>query len=204
MSVDRTIEKILQYADAGLTSLEVLLFPAEQILEMADQEENLISRTSNVLFGLGMVSTITSFGIVYARDIQLDWRFKWIAYPVLTLILLAESIWIYSMMKTGSPKLLEKILNFGKPILYLASGGLVIAAMIYNPKSFFNMINVGRAIYLVPGIFALPPLKKLPFYPIVILVRAGGKITQLAAQVIELASPEEEQSIEGSSQLGLE
>ncbi|WP_268035885.1 hypothetical protein [Algoriphagus sp. PAP.12] len=187
MSVDKTIEKALQYFDAALAGLEVLIFPAEQILEAAGDEGSLVQKVSNGLFVLGILSMITSFGVVYARDVKLDLKFKWIIYPLLTVVLAGELFFIYSTVNKGAPSLINKVISFGKPIGYLLGGAAVITAMICAPKYFLNMTNIGRAIYLAPGIFALPPLRTLPFYPIVVLIRVGGKITQLSSQIIEIA-----------------
>jgi hypothetical protein len=85
------------------------------------------------------------------------------------------------------------------PISYSVVGVGMIPLMIIFPDKLFNVTNIGRLIYYIPAGLGIPPVNKQPFYPIVILVRAGGLITSLAGQIIEISGSNSSDSEEETS-----
>ena len=74
------------------------------------------------------------------------------------------------------------------------------------PEKLFNVKYIGKVIYYIPAGLGVPPINKQPYYAIVILVRAGGLITSLAGEVIELArgSESDKKDLEGGDQPKIE
>jgi len=182
------IEKILGYADLGLNSLQTLLFPAEEAAGMAEQDLGFLSTVSNVLTGVGLISTLVSIGVLYEKHVKIHWMLKWIFVPLIILDVLLVAL-LLGLVAAGPGKLKQAgqwIVKYVLPVAYTLGGAGVIIAMAVLPKQFLKVSYIGKVIYSPPGCLSYPPINKQPFFAIVILVRTGGIITYTAGGMIEL------------------
>ena len=194
MSVEKEIEKIFAFTDIGLTSLEVLLFPVEEVAEMAEGDLGFISTASKAFAGVGMLSMLGSMGLLYHKHVEIPTAVKWILLPILVIdVLLLSTLLGLTTVGTGGLATAGKFaLKYIKPAVYSLVGVGVIVGMIVWPKTFVKVSYVGKIIFYLPAGLGYPPINKHPFYTIVIMVRTGGLVTSLAGQVIELIQGEEE------------
>ncbi|EAZ82824.1 hypothetical protein [Algoriphagus machipongonensis] len=208
MSVEDEIERIMAFTSVGLTSLEVLLFPVEEVAEMGEQDLGFISTASKALAGVGMISVLGSMGLLYHRKVEIPTAVKWILIPILILdvALLASLLGLTTVGTGGLAKAGKFAMKYIKPAVYSLAGVGVIVAMCIWPKTFVNVNYIGKVIYYLPAGLGYPPINKHPLYAVVILVRTGGLITSLAGEVIELMhDPKEEKSLEkGGDQAKIE
>lgn len=189
MSVEDQIEKIMDFTSIGLTSLDVLFFPINQIGEVTDTDLGPVGTASNILAGAGVLSIMGTIGMLYHRNIKIPLIIKWLLVPLI-LIHIGIILVLFGLLgfgKVGMKKGVEFGLKFVMPIAYSLVGVGMIPAMIIFPEMLFNVTNIGRIIYYIPAGLGIPPINKQPYYAIVILVRAGGLITSLAGQVIDVA-----------------
>ena len=196
MSVEDEIERILDFTSVGLTSLEVLLFPIEEVANSTETDLGFIGTASKVLAGVGVISIAASVGMLYHRHVKISPIIKWFLVP---LIILHVAV-ILSLLG------LEFGLKYVKPISYSLVGVALIPLMAIFPEKLFNVKYIGKVIYYIPAGLGVPPINKQPYYAIVILVRAGGLITSLAGEVIELArgSESDKKDLEGGDQPKIE
>lgn len=202
MSVEDQIERVMDFTSIGLTSLDILFFPIDQIAEVSETDLGPVSTASKILSGAGVLSIMGTLGMLYHRNVEIPLIIKWLLVPLI-LIHVAGLLMLFGLLgfgKEGIKKLVKFGLKFVMPISYSVVGVGMIPLMIIFPEKLFNVTNIGRVIYYIPAGLGIPPVNKQPFYPIVILVRAGGLITSLAGQVIELASSDPAKSQDQSSE----
>lgn len=201
MSVEDEIQKIMDFTSVGLTSLEVLFFPVQQIADVTEADIGVVGTASKVLAGAGVISVMGSLGMLYHKYIDIPPIIKWLLVPLILLHVGAILV-LFGLLGFGKTKLIKGVefgLKYVLPFFYSFVGIIIIPMMIFFPKTFFNMNYIGKIIYYLPAGFGVPPINKSPYYAIVILVRAGGLITSLAGEIIELGSGDSSDTKEISS-----
>ncbi|WP_339869634.1 hypothetical protein [uncultured Algoriphagus sp.] len=208
MSVEDEIERILDFTSVGLTSLEVLLFPIEEVANSTETDLGFIGTASKVLAGVGVISIAASVGMLYHRHVKISPIIKWFLVPLIILhvAVILSLLGLAGFGQGGLKKGLEFGLKYVKPISYSLVGVALIPLMAIFPEKLFNVKYIGKVIYYIPAGLGVPPINKQPYYAIVILVRAGGLITSLAGEVIELArgSESDKKDLEGGDQPKIE
>lgn len=189
MSVEDQIDKILDFTSVGLTSLEVLLFPIEEVANSTETDLGFISTASKVLAGVGVLSVAGSVGMLYHRHVKIPPIIKWFLVPLIILhvAVILSLFGLLGFGQGGLKKGIEFGLKYVKPIAYSLVGVAMIPLIAIFPEKLFNVKYIGKVIYYIPAGFGIPPINKQPYYAVVILVRAGGLITSLAGEIIELA-----------------
>lgn len=201
MSVEDEIQKIMDFASVGLTSLDVLFFPIQQIADSTETDIGVVGTASKILTGAGVVSVMGSMGMLYHKYVDIPPIIKWLLVPLILLHGGALLV-LFGLLGFGKTKLIKGVefgIKYVMPFLYTFVGIVIIPVMIIFPKSFLNMNYIGKVIYYLPAGLGVPPINKSPYYAIVILVRAGGLITSLAGQIIDLASGDSKETKELSS-----
>lgn len=189
MSVEDEIDRILDFTSVGLTSLEVLLFPIEEVANSTETDLGFISTASKVLAGIGILSVAGSVGMLYHRHVNIPPIIKWFLVPLIILhvAVILSLLGLLGFGQGGLKKGLEFGLKYVKPIAYSLVGVAMIPLIAIFPDKLFNVKYIGKVIYYIPAGLGIPPINKQPYYAIVILVRAGGLITALAGEIILLA-----------------
>lgn len=199
MSVEDEIQKIMDFASVGLTSLDVLFFPIQQIADSTETDIGVVGTASKILTGAGVVSVMGSMGMLYHKYVDIPPIIKWLLVPLILLHVGALLV-LFGLLGFGKTKLIKGVefgIKYVMPFLYSFVGVLIIPFMVYRKEVTMNYI--GKVIYYLPAGLGVPPINKSPYYAIVILVRAGGLITSLAGQIIELASGDSTETKEISS-----
>ncbi|UZD23461.1 hypothetical protein PBT90_08680 [Algoriphagus halophytocola] len=197
MSVEDEIDRILDFTSVGLTSLEVLLFPIEEVAEATEADLGVLKTASKVLAGVGVLSILGSVGMLYHRNAKIPLIIKWLLVPLI-IVHVAVILSLFGLLgfgQGGLKKGLEFGLKYVKPIAYSLMGVAIIPLMAIFPEKLFNVKYIGKVIYYIPAGLGIPPINKQPYYAIVILVRAGGLITSLAGEIIELAAGGEKENV---------
>ncbi|SHO64529.1 hypothetical protein [Algoriphagus zhangzhouensis] len=199
MSVEDEIQKIMDFASVGLTSLDVLFFPIQQIADSTETDIGVVGTASKILTGAGVVSVMGSMGMLYHKYVDIPPIIKWLLVPLILLHVGALLV-LFGLLGFGKTKLIKGVefgIKYVMPFLYSFVGVLIIPFMVYRKEVTMNYI--GKVIYYLPAGLGVPPINKSPYYAIVILVRAGGLISSLAGQIIELASGDSTETKEISS-----
>ncbi|WP_297337542.1 hypothetical protein [Algoriphagus sp.] len=191
MTVEDEIDRILGFSTLGLSSLELLLFPAVEISESTETSIGFVGQAADFISGVSLVSLTGSLLLLYHRKVDINPIFKWVLIPILVvgLAFILGVIAFQGIGKANLKKGFEIGKKFVKPVIFTLGGIAIIPMMGIFPQQLVNASWIGKIIQYIPAFFSIPPLNKNQFYAIVILVKAGGMITSIGGQVIELAQP---------------
>ncbi len=190
------VDKIFAISGIAISGLELLFYPAEEVADASETDLGFVGTISKVVSVLGLIGTLWTIGLLYTREVEIPAALKWILVPILVLDLLLISMLLGMLaLDTASPgKVAKFAIKFLKPGLCTLGAAVMIVAMGFRPKQLLKMSFIGLVIHYLPAGLGYAPINKHPFYAIVVLVRAGGLITTLAGDVIEIATGEKPDS----------
>lgn len=192
-SADETIndiDGIFSITGIAISGLALLFYPAEEVADASETDLGFVGGITKVISLLGLVGTFWSMGLLYEREVQVLKIVKWILIPLLLLdVTLIALLCGMLALKTGSiVEVVKFVLKYIKPAVCSLGAAGIIIAMIVDPDKYLKMPLIGKTIHYLPATLAYPPINKNPFYAIVILVRAGGLVTSLASDVIDVST----------------
>ncbi len=192
-SADETIndiDGIFSITGIAISGLALLFYPAEEVADASETDLGFVGGITKVISLLGLVGTFWSMGLLYEREVQVPKIVKWVLIPLLLLdVMLIALLCGMLALKTGSiGKVGEFTLKYIKPAICSLGAVGIIVAMVVKPDQFLKMSLIGKTVHYLPAALAYPPINKNPFYAIVILVRAGGLVTSLASDVIDIST----------------
>lgn len=189
--------KILEYTDLGIAGLNVLLFPPTEVAAATESDLGFISTASTGLTAVSSLSALLST----IHNTKAHWTIKWIVIPLVLLHVAAIAV-LFGTAASGSFSKFKEIASKGmkiiSPLLACAMGGYVIYEIISAPKENLHSRSIGSIIYKLPAIMALTPLKKTPYYAIVIIIRTGGLITKSVGGFAEMLEEGQKKLAEGT------
>lgn len=191
-SADNTlndVDTIFAISGLAISGLALLFYPAEEIADATETDLTFIGAVSKVISVLGLVCTLWSVGLFAYKEKEIPIVIKFVLIPIILLhvMLMALLLSMLALKTTSVSKVLGLAAKYVKPAVCSIGGIGIIVAMAVMPKKLLKMSYIGMAIHYLPAGLGYAPINKHPFYAIVILVRAGGLITSLAGDFIELA-----------------
>jgi hypothetical protein len=182
----KTTFKIIGYAKLGIGSLNMLLFPANEVADATESDLGFLSDISMGFSIFGMVSGVTLF---LKKQVDEHGLIKVFGFALLAV---GFALWVllFALTTVGSmggvKKLGKKALKLLMPVCETVYGGYLIGTMIHDPEEELTVSNIGDVIHYLPSAISYTPLQKSPYYAIVILIRTGGLITNSVAGFIEM------------------
>ncbi|WP_046757465.1 hypothetical protein [Kordia jejudonensis] len=183
------VDRIFAISGLAISGLGLLFYAAEEVADSTETDLGFVGTITKTVSMLGLVGTFWSMGLLYHKKIEMPAAIKWVMVPIIVLHVLVLAL-ILSMLalKTSSVGTVGKLaMKYVKPAVCSLGAVGIIIAMAVMPKKLLKMSNIGMAIHYLPAGLGYAPINKNVFYALVILVRAGGLITTLAGDFIELA-----------------